>query len=135
MYASAARPHHLKSARIVRDTIPPHFSGRSRQRFHFEKKLPRPNLPWNPPTEPPLPEQISNGRRGLQRSMARSTGPLIRLVETVRRRDRLRRVVTTTASCLEAMRAEGRVEGLLAAGRFVQAVATAGKILEDNSRR
>ncbi|CAM9467683.1 unnamed protein product, partial [Ectocarpus sp. 8 AP-2014] len=74
--------------------------------------------------------QISNGRRGLQRSLARSTGPVLRLIETGRRRDRLRLVEAVTASCLKAVAEEGRVEGDLAAGRFTQAVATAELLAE-----
>ncbi|CAM9984242.1 unnamed protein product [Ectocarpus sp. 6 AP-2014] len=74
--------------------------------------------------------QISNGRRGLQRSLARSTGPVLRLIETGRRRDRLRLVEAVTACCLKAVAEEGRVEGDLAAGRFTQAVATAELLAE-----
>lgn len=61
--------------------------------------------------------------------MARSTGPVLEVIETVQRRDRLRLVRTAAASCVEAMKAEGRVEEDLAAGRFTRAVATAGAVL------
>lgn len=70
----------------------------------------------------------------MQRTMARSTGPVIRVAETAKRRDRLRLVQTAVSSCLEAMKAEGRVEGDLAAGRFTQAVATAGELVMCLSR-
>ncbi|CAN0015993.1 unnamed protein product, partial [Scytosiphon promiscuus] len=74
--------------------------------------------------------QISNGRRWLQRSLARRTGPVLRIVEKDRRRDRLRLLQAVTTSCLEAVAEEEKVEGELAAGRFTQAVATAELLSE-----
>ena len=59
--------------------------------------------------------------------MARVTGPVIRLGQMDRRRDRLKAVRTLVASCLEAIAEEGKIEGDLASGRFTQAVAKAGK--------
>lgn len=59
--------------------------------------------------------------------MARVTGPVMRVVQKDGRRDHLKLVQALAAACLEAVATEGKIEGLLAAGRFTQAVATAGK--------